>query len=263
MSAGQAPHHTPRDGKVMAAILKDAGVEDYEPRVINQMLEFAYRYVSDVLDDARVYSEYSAKKSIDADDVRLAVQMKVENTLTNPPSREMLSELAQEKNAIPLPALKQQYGLRLPPDRYCTLQPNFCLKSTPAATSGAGTRTGSVSSTSTPGAIGMPQQPAFRSLGQQSRPKQVASPTVMQKPKPAGVSQAGTSDQSSISTAIAAAKPATAASTAKPLFRLVSGSSATSSAPRPTLSAQSDTTAAAAGGIKRKLETLDEDYDNM
>ncbi len=34
---------TPKDAQVMAAILKEMGVTDYEPRVINQMLEFTYR----------------------------------------------------------------------------------------------------------------------------------------------------------------------------------------------------------------------------
>jgi len=33
----------PKDAQVMAAILKDMGVTDYEPRVINQMMEFSYR----------------------------------------------------------------------------------------------------------------------------------------------------------------------------------------------------------------------------
>ena len=34
---------TPRDAQVMAAILKEMGIVEYEPRVINQMLEFTYR----------------------------------------------------------------------------------------------------------------------------------------------------------------------------------------------------------------------------
>lgn len=37
------PKSSPRDAQVMAAILKDMGVQDYEPRCVNQMLEFAYR----------------------------------------------------------------------------------------------------------------------------------------------------------------------------------------------------------------------------
>ena len=31
------------DARVMAAILKDMGVLEYEPRIINQMLDFTYR----------------------------------------------------------------------------------------------------------------------------------------------------------------------------------------------------------------------------
>ena len=33
----------PKDAQVMSAILKDMGVLDHEPRLINQMLEFSYR----------------------------------------------------------------------------------------------------------------------------------------------------------------------------------------------------------------------------
>ena len=41
--ASTAAKSTPRDAQVMAAILKDMGVVEYEPRLINQMLEFTYR----------------------------------------------------------------------------------------------------------------------------------------------------------------------------------------------------------------------------
>ena len=33
----------PKDAQVMAAILKEMGVHEYEPRIINQMLDFSYR----------------------------------------------------------------------------------------------------------------------------------------------------------------------------------------------------------------------------
>jgi len=33
----------PKDGQVMISILKDMGITEYEPRVINQMLEFSYK----------------------------------------------------------------------------------------------------------------------------------------------------------------------------------------------------------------------------
>jgi hypothetical protein len=31
----------------------DVGIQDFEPRVINQLLEFTYRYVTTILDDAK------------------------------------------------------------------------------------------------------------------------------------------------------------------------------------------------------------------
>lgn len=34
---------SPRDAQVMGAILKEMGVTEYEPRVVNVMLEFVYR----------------------------------------------------------------------------------------------------------------------------------------------------------------------------------------------------------------------------
>ncbi|NXL62683.1 TAF9 factor, partial [Chordeiles acutipennis] len=37
-----SPKSAPKDAQVMAQILKDMGITEYEPRVINQMLEFAY-----------------------------------------------------------------------------------------------------------------------------------------------------------------------------------------------------------------------------
>ena len=35
----------PKDAQVMISILKDMGINEFEPRVVNQMLEFSYRCV--------------------------------------------------------------------------------------------------------------------------------------------------------------------------------------------------------------------------
>ncbi len=42
MAAPPPAKSTPKDAQVMMAILKDMGVTDYEPRVVNQMLEFTF-----------------------------------------------------------------------------------------------------------------------------------------------------------------------------------------------------------------------------
>lgn len=33
----------PKDAQVIISILKEIGIQDYEPRVVNQLLEFTYR----------------------------------------------------------------------------------------------------------------------------------------------------------------------------------------------------------------------------
>ncbi|XP_076446078.1 uncharacterized protein LOC143283711 isoform X2 [Babylonia areolata] len=119
----------PRDAQVMAAILKDSGVVEYEPRLIHQMLEFTYQYVTDVLEDAKVYSQHANKKNIDVDDVKLAVQCRTDHSFTNPPPKELLQEIARQKNGQPLPPIKPYGGPRSLPDRYCLTNPNFRLRS--------------------------------------------------------------------------------------------------------------------------------------
>ena len=85
-------------------------------------------YVTCILDDSRIYANHAKKKFIDLDDVRLAVKMQLERTFTNPPPREVLLDVARAKNNIPLPFVKSNSGLRLPPDRFCLNATNYKLK---------------------------------------------------------------------------------------------------------------------------------------
>ncbi|ODM98033.1 Transcription initiation factor TFIID subunit 9 [Orchesella cincta] len=118
----------PRDAAVMHAILKEMGVPLYEPRVVNQMLEFVYRYITNVVEEARVYSSYAKKKTVDNDDVKIAIKMLNDKSLSCVPPRELLLDIAKTKNTQPLPLLKSGSGLRLPPDRYCLTQTNYQLQ---------------------------------------------------------------------------------------------------------------------------------------
>nr|KAF6308543.1 TATA-box binding protein associated factor 9 [Myotis myotis] len=65
-----SPKSMPKDAQMMAHILKDVGITEYEPRIINQMLEFAFLYMTSNLDDAKMYPSHAKKATIDADDVR-------------------------------------------------------------------------------------------------------------------------------------------------------------------------------------------------
>lgn len=120
--------HIPKDAQVIISMLKDMGISDYEPRVINQLLEFTYRYVTCTLDDARVFANHAKKKTVDLDDVTLAVQLQLDRRFTNPPPRDILLEVARAKNNSPLPLIKPHCGIRLPPDRYSLNSCNYRLR---------------------------------------------------------------------------------------------------------------------------------------
>lgn len=124
-----SPKSMPKDAQMMAQMLKDMGITEYEPRVINQMLEFAFRYVTTILDDAKIYSSHAKKATVDADDVRLAIQCRADQSFTSPPPRDFLLDIARQRNQTPLPLIKPYSGPRLPPDRYCLTAPNYRLKS--------------------------------------------------------------------------------------------------------------------------------------
>jgi hypothetical protein len=48
----------PRDAITVERILEQMGVKDFEPRTVNQCLEFIYRYVGDVLEEAKCYERH-------------------------------------------------------------------------------------------------------------------------------------------------------------------------------------------------------------
>ncbi|XP_014441893.1 LOW QUALITY PROTEIN: transcription initiation factor TFIID subunit 9-like [Tupaia chinensis] len=125
-----SPKSMPKDVQMMAQILKDMGITEYEPRVINQMLEFAFQYMTTILDDAKSYSSHAKKATVGTDDVRLAIQCRADHLLPLfPQGIFFLLDIARQRNQTPLPLIKPYSGPRLPPDRYCLTAPNFGLKS--------------------------------------------------------------------------------------------------------------------------------------
>ena len=52
-------------------------------------------YVTDVLDDAKSYSSHANKKNIDMDDVKLALQCKLDHSFTTPPPRDVSSSMGE------------------------------------------------------------------------------------------------------------------------------------------------------------------------
>eukprot|EP00051_Salpingoeca_urceolata_P004811 m.67867 g.67867 ORF g.67867 m.67867 type:complete len:356 (+) comp13863_c0_seq2:172-1239(+) len=122
----------PRAAREVATILKAMGAQKHDPRVVVQLLEFSHRYIHDVLDDATCYAEYRAAgpdavPSLKKEDVRLAVQSRVDFSYSAPPPREFLMEVASNKNAQPLPTPTPGTGLRLPPEKHCLVKPTYTV----------------------------------------------------------------------------------------------------------------------------------------
>jgi transcription initiation factor TFIID subunit 9B len=131
------PSATPRDVRLLHLILASMGVTSYQDRVPLQIMDFAYRYTHGVLQDALYYNDHAHGSSsgnsaniqaaglgpsnapLTVEDIRLAVAARVNYQFKPVPPKELLLELAQEKNKRPLPSVPQQWGIRLPPEKYC------------------------------------------------------------------------------------------------------------------------------------------------
>jgi len=86
---------------------------------------FLLGYVIDVLQDSIVYSEHANRTEIELEDVRLAIQARVNYSFTPPPTRELTMALASDRNKQPLPPIVEKFGVRLPPEKYCLTSINY------------------------------------------------------------------------------------------------------------------------------------------
>ncbi len=78
-----------KDVQTMISVLQDMGIEEFEPRVINQLLEFSYRYITNLLEDAKAFSNHAGKKTIDSEDIKMAIKSKVDYSFTTTPPRDV------------------------------------------------------------------------------------------------------------------------------------------------------------------------------
>ncbi|KUF84307.1 Transcription initiation factor TFIID subunit 9 [Phytophthora nicotianae] len=108
----------PLDVISMQQLLESMGADKFEPRVVAQLQEFVHRYVTEILVDTQEYSMYADKQTIDPDDIRLAISSRLNHHYAQVPPRELMMELADKRNSIPLPPISNEYGVRLPPLQY-------------------------------------------------------------------------------------------------------------------------------------------------
>ncbi|KAL0482728.1 transcription initiation factor TFIID subunit 9B [Acrasis kona] len=116
----------PRDADVMEKILESMGIKEFEPRVVEQFLELMHRYVNEVLNDALLYQDHSGRDELELEDIRLAIQSKVNYNYTSPPSVEYLLELANHRNTNTF-LIPEKPRVLLPPAHHCLAAENYQL----------------------------------------------------------------------------------------------------------------------------------------
>lgn len=124
----------PRDARLLHIILSSLGVQAYQERVPLQLMDFAYRYTSGVLQDAvHLTSEaYGTSASsapgnkgaqndtttVTLQALRLAIASRGHYQFQPTLPKDHFTELAAEKNKVGLPQVVRGSTVRLPPERY-------------------------------------------------------------------------------------------------------------------------------------------------
>ncbi|KAF8665633.1 hypothetical protein AX16_000088 [Volvariella volvacea WC 439] len=119
----------PTTARAIALLLASTpSVQDAQPGVLHQLLEFSHRYTVQILTDAGVYAEHAGRGGkIEMDDVVLAVQARVGWEFGGRVPKEYILSLATQVNAAPLPAVQEVFGVRLPQQSDCLTNVDFDL----------------------------------------------------------------------------------------------------------------------------------------
>lgn len=117
---------SPRDVRLLHLLLASQAIHSYEDQVPLQLMDFAHRYTRGVLKDAMVYNDYAAQsqdsnsaQELTVEDIRLAIAANTQYQFKPTAPKELLLQLANERNKKALPQVMSMWGVRLPPEKYC------------------------------------------------------------------------------------------------------------------------------------------------
>ncbi len=93
-------------------------------------------YTAGILKDAVVYNDHGRASNgstlapgskLTTDDIRLAIAARTNYQFKPVTPKELLLELAAERNKKTLPPIMPGYGIRLPPEKYCLTAKDWSL----------------------------------------------------------------------------------------------------------------------------------------
>jgi len=101
---------------------------------------FGSGYTSSVLQDALLFSDAingtantggtNPPATITIQDLRMSVASRINHQFNTSLPKEFLLEIAQERNKVALPTVGKEFGVRLPPEKYCLTGINWDLSAT-------------------------------------------------------------------------------------------------------------------------------------
>ena len=160
----------PRDARLIHLILAAWGVSAYEERIPLQLLDFAYRYTTNVLQDAlymssegyassgtankasgtattsvtatasgagtgsgaggagTANSQVNELNAFNVSYVKLGIENRNRHQHNNEIPKDFLFDLAHERNKVALPSVGRDWGVRLPPEKFCLTGVGWSLK---------------------------------------------------------------------------------------------------------------------------------------
>ena len=63
-------------------------------------------YVTTIIEDAKIYATHAKKSTVDAEDIKLAIQCRMDQSFTSPPPRDVRNpNLTQPNPTLPYPTL--------------------------------------------------------------------------------------------------------------------------------------------------------------
>jgi len=85
--------------EIFIDILHSMGIDQYEPQVIQALSEYARRITSELLCDAKDYSNHAQKNDIDSDDMDLAIKLSMHRRSGIAANTELMNKFARTINS--------------------------------------------------------------------------------------------------------------------------------------------------------------------
>lgn len=132
-TAENSQEDVPRDVRLLHLLLASQSIHHYEDQVPLQLMDFAFRYTHGVLKDAMVYNDYAEQgaSGLTVEDIRLAIAARTQYQFKPTAPKELLLQLASERNKKALPQVMGMWGVRLPPEKYCLTAKEWNLDEDP------------------------------------------------------------------------------------------------------------------------------------